>query len=375
VTQPSYRASKAASLSYNVALSRIVALGALTSAPLFACAAIEEPEAASHGTHALEFESVQSALVSSDPVSMAVAQECSTYSVRALSLQLIAELQCLKPGAIKSIEGIAGISLGEAVFPYLQTPAANAVIAAQKSRGKTLVVNSALRSLAQQFLLYRWYELGRCGIPLAAVPGRSNHESALALDIEDNQGWRSSLSDRQFRWLGANDEVHYDYVGANVIDIRGASVEAFQRLWNRNHPEDRIDEDGVYGPGTAARIEKSPVGGFKIGATCNKTAEPSPAGGRPAPSQPPTPAAPGSELPASSASPSSAAGASSAGASQAGAEAIPDARESAAPVSELSGGCTIAPGQGVASSLSTLVCVCLVVACSRARKRKRRACV
>ena len=30
--------------------------------------------------------------------------------------------------------------------------------------------------------------------------------------------------------------------------LRGADVLAFQRLWNRNHPGDAIDEDGLYGP-------------------------------------------------------------------------------------------------------------------------------
>jgi hypothetical protein len=43
-------------------------------------------------------------------------------------------------------------------------------------------------------------------------------------------------------------------------------VHAFQRLWNRNHPSDTIAEDGAYGPMTAARIARSPSGGFAIGA-------------------------------------------------------------------------------------------------------------
>ena len=45
-------------------------------------------------------------------------------------------------------------------------------------------------------------------------------------------------------------------------------VMAFQRLWNRNHPEDIIAEDGDYGPATAARIERSPADGFPRGPTC-----------------------------------------------------------------------------------------------------------
>ena len=31
---------------------------------------------------------------------------------------------------------------------------------------------------------------------------------------------------------------------ATAVDLRGQDVLAFQRLWNRNHPEDKIGEDG-----------------------------------------------------------------------------------------------------------------------------------
>ncbi len=138
-----------------------------------------------------------------------------------------------------------------------------------------MTINSGLRTLPQQYLLYRWYQTGRCGIGLAAAPGNSNHESAVAIDIEDNAGWRSALQAQGFRWLGASDPVHYDFVGKAAVDLKGLSVEAFQRLWNRNHPDDRIDEDGAYGTDTETRLAKSPVGGFPIGAlpSC-KVAEP-----------------------------------------------------------------------------------------------------
>ena len=48
-------------------------------------------------------------------------------------------------------------------------------------------INSAFRTVAQQYLLYAWYKQGRCGIGLAATPGNSNHEQGLAVDIEDMQ--------------------------------------------------------------------------------------------------------------------------------------------------------------------------------------------
>ena len=217
---------------------------------------------------------VSSALGTSDPVSSAVTQACSTTAVKGLATQLVEEIQCLRPNTMKKIDGTPGLSLGSAVFPYLQTPAANALIAAQKARGATLSINSGLRTLPQQYLLYRWYQTGRCGIGLAAKPGTSNHESAVAVDINDNASWRTTMQGKGFRWLGSSDPVHFDYTGGGTVDLRGLSVKAFQRLWNRNNPTDTIAEDGAYGPATEARLAKSPVGGFAKGASCNNPAPP-----------------------------------------------------------------------------------------------------
>ena len=212
-------------------------------------------------------------------VTDAVAQSCTTTAVKGLATQLVEEIQCLRPGTMKRIDDVDGLSLGEAVFPYLQTPAADALITAQKARNVPIAINSGLRTLPQQFLLYRWYKSNRCGIGLAATPGTSNHESAIAVDVQDNAAWRSALQGKGFRWLGASDPVHYDFTGKGAVDIRGLSVQAFQRLWNRNHPEDKIGEDGKYGDDTEQRLARAPAGGFAIGAKCDeapKTTAPAP---------------------------------------------------------------------------------------------------
>jgi hypothetical protein len=60
--------------------------------------------------------------------------------------------------------------------------------------------------------------------------------------------------------------VHFDHLASP--DIRGADVLAFQRLWNRNAPDDPITEDGSYGPMTEARVMRAPAEGFGIGALC-----------------------------------------------------------------------------------------------------------
>lgn len=212
--------------------------------------------------------SVSSALSATDSVNSAVSQGCSTTMVKGLATQLVEEINCMKPGSMKRIDNVSGLALGSAVFPYLQSPAATALVAAQKVRGVTMSINSGLRTLPQQYLLYRWYQAKRCGIAKAARPGTSNHESGIAVDINDNASWRSAMSSKNYRWLGAGDPVHFDYVGGGTINMKGLSVQAFQRLWNRNHPTDKIAEDGVYGPATESRLSRSPVGGFAVGATC-----------------------------------------------------------------------------------------------------------
>jgi hypothetical protein len=214
---------------------------------------------------------VSSPLSANDTVTTAVAQSCTTAAVKGLAVQLVEEIQCLRPNTFTKIDNTPGLALGSAVFPYLQTKAAQALVAAQKARGTTMSINSALRTLPQQYLLYRWYQTGRCGIGLAASPGTSNHEGAIAVDVNDNAGWRTSMQNKGFRWLGASDPVHYDFIGGGTVDLRGLSVKAFQRLWNRNHPGDLITEDGAYGPGTASRLAQSPVGGFPMGANCSKS--------------------------------------------------------------------------------------------------------
>lgn len=206
-------------------------------------------------------------------VGEAIRGYCSTAVVRGLSEQLIQELNCIRPNTMASLKDLKGLSLGSAVMPYMQRPAVDALKRVLGARGGTMYMNSALRTLPQQYLLYQWYLTRRCGISLAARPGTSNHESGLAIDISYYSLWRGTLGSNGFRWLGGNDPVHFDYVRGG-IDIRGLSVRAFQRLWNRNHPEDRIAEDGDYGGSTAARLFRAPASGFAKGASCVRQEEP-----------------------------------------------------------------------------------------------------
>lgn len=208
----------------------------------------------------------------STTVSQAAANSCTTSSVKGLSKQIIAEAQCMNADAFTKVPDLGNVSFGTSVFPYLEKPAKEKLVSGLKAKpGTSMTVNSMLRTVAQQYLLYRWYQTGRCGIGLAAKPGNSNHETGLAIDISQYSTWKGTLQARGFHWLGSADPVHFDYAGAGAKSYKGVDVKAFQRLWNRNHPGDKIDTDGIWGPQTEARMKKAPAGGFAKGATCGSS--------------------------------------------------------------------------------------------------------
>ena len=208
--------------------------------------------------------------ISSLTVDSAVGRSCSTAIVRGLSEQLIDEINCLRPGTMRSIEDVSGVTLGSAVMPYLQTPAADALRRAA-GRAGSIFVNSAIRTLAQQYLLWRWGQRRACGISAVAYPGTSNHETGQAVDIDDPYGRMSAMGNSGWTWIGSFDPVHFDYFGSGTVSLSGLSVKAFQRLWNRNNPSDQIAEDGDYGASTESRLRRAPASGFARGASCTGT--------------------------------------------------------------------------------------------------------
>lgn len=199
---------------------------------------------------------------------------CSTAGVRPLAEQLLAEVNCLRPGTLTSIAGMPGVSLGAGALPQLNVAAANALRAA--TAGNAISISSSTRATAQQYVLHYWYTHNRCTnvVSLAAKPGSSNHESGVAIDVPSYSSWRTRLEARGWKWLGSSDPVHFDYKGAGAVDLRPLAVKSFQRLWNRNHPTDRIAEDGVWGAATASRMDRAPAGGFAIGPSCDSTPMP-----------------------------------------------------------------------------------------------------
>lgn len=214
--------------------------------------------------------SPESLLAPALTVEQAVDQGCSTVTVLGLSRQIVSEVNCLVPNALTPVDLTSNQTRGEAVFAYLQPPAAKALGDALAANPTTTMrVNSMLRGLPQQYLLRQWHVAGRCSITAAATPGASNHEQGLAIDIGDNTTWKDALESVSFQWFGPGDRMHFTYVGAGTVELRGKDVLAFQRLWNRNHPDDPTGEDGDYGPDTEKKLKASPADGFEKGASCN----------------------------------------------------------------------------------------------------------
>ena len=181
----------------------------------------------------------------------------STAVVNGLSQQLIYQLQVMMPDAFVSFDDL-NVDLLDAAFPYVQTPAKQALQKAIQDRGQTMQVNSAYRTIAQQMLLYN----DRFNNPNpVAPPGASNHQTGLAIDIEDATGWEVYLM--RYGWNPLpGDPPHFDYQGDGTIDLRSQSILAFQQLWNQNHPDQRITEDGGSGPQTEDALNRSPAPGF-----------------------------------------------------------------------------------------------------------------
>jgi hypothetical protein len=243
--------------------STSLAFAALATLALSACATggeddfEEEDDYVDPGVQATDGKTDASSSVQS-----VVSATCSTAPVRGLSLQIAEEMRCLAPGLLVPFNETSTIQFTtQAVLPYLSADTAAALAGVG-----TLEINSSLRSVAQQYLIRKWRDAGRCGIRAAASPGRSNHETGRAVDLDNDTQAKRAMLRAGFSTL-RNDPVHFEHLDSP--DLRSTNVQAFQRLWNRNHPEDRIAETGTYTTQTAVRLGRAPAGGFRIGADCD----------------------------------------------------------------------------------------------------------
>ena len=184
---------------------------------------------------------------------------CNTGQIEGLSQQLIYRL--LEKKILVKINHPLINCTGRQNNPYLQPIAYKQLIKAVEARNQTLFINSCLRTVMQQYMLRRQYELNICGIRAAARPPHSNHQSGMAIDIQDSQGWKPYLARFQWTWIGSFDPMHFDFQGGGV-NLNKLQVLEFQRLWNRHNPYDRLRVDGIWGEKTANKVEQCPAQGF-----------------------------------------------------------------------------------------------------------------
>ena len=165
---------------------------------------------------------------------------CSTGQVKQLSLQVIAEMnRLIEGGVLVSIDDLDVSGNSDTVNLFLQPKAKEALAHAIQKRGATLRINSCFRTVVQQHILFSWQ--GSSCVSIAAQPGKSNHEDGFAIDTPDFDQWRNALQDNEWDWFGPGDDVHFTYVGGGVRDDIGfIGVKAFQTLWNRHNPQDKI---------------------------------------------------------------------------------------------------------------------------------------
>ncbi|GET41870.1 peptidoglycan-binding protein [Microseira wollei] len=187
---------------------------------------------------------------------------CSTEIVNGLSQQLIHQVNAISGNLLVPFDDLDNLELGPAAWPFLIPPAKEALGKAIQDRGTKLKVNSAYRTLPQQYLLFKWGN--GCGYPIVAKPGTSNHQSGIAIDIDDPGGWRPYLSKYGWVWLGEKDPPHFDYKGAGTQDLRSSATLAFQKLWNKNNPNQKITEDGAYGNQVQGCLNQTLAKGFEM---------------------------------------------------------------------------------------------------------------
>lgn len=196
---------------------------------------------------------------------------CSTAGLRKLNNQivevLLAAVNTAEETNLVSCTDIPLLRVsGNSTIPLLQPAARASLQHVIELKNRHLDLIHAYRTVAQQFVLREWRNKGRCGITQARTPGTSDHERGIAIDIDDFEVWKSTLQNNGWAWAGPGDRGHFRFTGAGINpDVITESVRAFQVLWNRNNPNDLIDEDGIFGDiQTGPRLLLSPIEGFPI---------------------------------------------------------------------------------------------------------------
>ena len=183
---------------------------------------------------------------------------CSSDVASGLTKQILAKMESMGHSFTKLDKD--WIHCSSPCVNQLQTEAANHLKKAAKSKNDYITLQSAVRSSAQQYLMWLWHSKGMCGIGLAAKPGTSNHEGGMAVDVGSYNYWISTLAAYGFAHnYPSNDPVHFDY--SNAVDLARENLKAFQKLHN-GHSSPQIATDGLWGPDTQDALYHAPCNGW-----------------------------------------------------------------------------------------------------------------
>ena len=191
---------------------------------------------------------------------------CTTRGLEGLARQVIELHQVLYPDDLVDISLLPEASRviqaqSSRVHLILQHDAGEALYDAavefEASQQKPLLVNSAYRTIVEQYVLQQ-------GCHIAAAPAESSHQGGSAVDIGNYDAARATLQRHHYIDDVPGDPVHFEYRGTDNQDarIQKHAVMTFQHLWNFHHPGDPLKKDGIYGPETERRLRASPAQGF-----------------------------------------------------------------------------------------------------------------
>ena len=190
-----------------------------------------------------------------------------------IGTQLVEELRCLDDSWLTFYEPCreSGCVWPDGPQPHAMRPEVyEALQEAALSMDDFISITAGYRDIGMQYYS-RWYNENCDSSFDAAVPGQSNHQGGRAIDVRYWDFWWDALIEHGFEHPIVTDNPHFELIGtaafrAESEELKSLSILAFQRLWNRNNPDDLVGEDGIYGASTKARLGMSPVEGFAIGA-------------------------------------------------------------------------------------------------------------
>ncbi|MED4285656.1 transglycosylase SLT domain-containing protein [Priestia megaterium] len=116
----------------------------------------------------------------------------------------------------------SGVNLEKVDYKLLLTVANLA-----KDHGKPITVSSGYRSIEKQAELYKGYKQGLPGYNQAAEPGKSNHNSGFAIDVN---GWMQNLSDEEFAKYGLHRPVRGENWHLETTDTKGKTFAEVRKL-------------------------------------------------------------------------------------------------------------------------------------------------